>query len=72
MFHWHSFISLQVEVPKRLPYVLEHMKNPGNEVAVVSRCQTAFSRFSLCGRERGSGHIVSTDWCSQSEKISDR
>ena len=33
-------------------------------MSLVSRCQTAFSHFSLCGRERGSGNIVSAEWCS--------
>ena len=31
---------------------------------LVSRSQTAFSRFSLWGWEKGSGNIVSIEWCS--------
>ena len=31
---------------------------------IVSRARPLFSRFILWGREKGSGNIVSNEWCS--------
>ena len=46
--------------PVNLKETRSHIRTLFNSLA----SQTAFSRFILWGREKGSGNIVSNEWCS--------